>query len=143
MLQVSKSFLGTGWKFPPSFDKAQQTIAMVSEDQDIRESLFILLSTRPGERVMRPEYGCDLQAFVFENMNATNLNFLKKIISRSVRYFEPRIDLDDITLNLDKLEEGQLLISLHYRVRTTNARSNIVFPFYLHEGTEVRLYQAG
>lgn len=132
-----KTFLGIGWKFPPTFDKSIKSVEMVSEEEDIRESLMILLSTKPGERIMRPEYGCDTQALVFETINTTSITVLKRMIQRAILYFEPRITLDEIEAQMDEDIHGKLLINLHYTIRKTNTRSNMVYPFYLIEGTEI------
>lgn len=137
-----KTFLGIGWKFPPTFDKNTKSVEMVSEEADIRESLHILLSTRPGERIMLPEYGCDTQALVFEAIDATNISVMKRMIERAILYFEPRITLNEIRISFVEETEGLLNIDLDYTIRKTNTRSNMVYPFYVLEGTDVR-YQAG
>lgn len=139
-----KTFLGIGWKFPPTFNKATKSVEMVSEDQDIRESLLILLSTRPGERIMLPEYGCDTQALVFDAVDATNISIMKRMIERAVLYFEPRITLDQIDVHIVDQINGLLNIHLNYTIRKTNTRSNMVYPYYIIEGTDVRYQvQAG
>lgn len=133
-----KTFLGIGWKFPPTFDKNTKSIVMVSEDEDIKESLMILLSTRPGERIMLPEYGCDTQTLVFDAIDATNISIMKRMIERAILYFEPRITLDQIDIDFDNQLEGLLNIKLSYTIRKTNTRSNMVYPYYIIEGTDVR-----
>ena len=127
-----RGFLGTGWGFPPTFDKATQTVLMVSEQADIEESLTILLSTTIGERVMQPRYGCNLKQFVFEPLNTSVEAQIKKLVEDAILYFEPRIDLDNISLNS---EQGNLDIIVTYIIRSTNSRSNFVYPFYRQEGT--------
>ena len=137
-MKHKKTFLGIGWKFPPSFDKRTGSVVLVSEEEDIRESLLILLSTKPGERVMLPDYGCDLTFSVFESIDSTLINEIKRKIEFSVLYYEPRIILDDIKIEPDTENEGLLMIELIYTVRKTNKRSNMVYPYYIIEGTDVR-----
>lgn len=112
---------------------------MVSEESDIRESLFILLSTKPGERIMHPEYGCNLRSLVFEVINETTLTQIKKAIEKAILYFEPRITLEQIEIEVTDQLEGKVNINLLYTIRKTNTRSNMVYPYYLIEGTEVKL----
>lgn len=141
MPDIDKSFLGTGWSFPPEFHKHANSIGvkMVAEEEDIGESLRILLSTAPGERVMQPDYGCGLHAMVFETINESTVTELKDIIERAVLFFEPRISLDSIDIDTEESLEGKLKIQLNYTVRKTNTRSNIVYPFYYLEGSRVRV----
>jgi len=136
-MKYNKSFLGVGWKFPPEFDKREKSVVLVSEEQDIRESLFILLSTRPGERVMQPKYGCNLSLLNFESISDALVNRAKEIIHKAVLNFEARIQLEDvIVVERDDLE-GKLVFQLVYTIRKTNKRSNIVYPYYILEGTEI------
>ena len=130
------SFLGTGWSFPTRFQKHTRKVSMVSEEDDIRESLIILLSTRPGERVMNPLYGCNLDDLIFAPLNLTLKTYVVDLIDTAILYFEPRIDLDKIEINENNDLEGELLIELNYTVRSTNTRRNLVYPFYRGEGTD-------
>ena len=141
MADVDKSFLGIGWSFPPEFHKFADAfgVKMVEEEEDIRESLKILLSTRPGERVMQPAFGCGLQAMVFDTINESTITEIKDIIERAILFFEPRITLEDIDVGTEDALEGRLNIQLNYCVRKTNTRSNIVYPFYHLEGSQVRI----
>jgi len=136
-----KKFLGVGWAFPPEFNKfagSMQT-KMVSEEEDIRESLKVLLSTRPGERVMQPTYGCRLHTLVQEVMNESTITEIRDLIERAVLFFEPRIELNSIDVDEEQAYEGKLLLQLNYTIRTTNTRSNVVYPFYYIEGTHVQV----
>ena len=137
---VDKAFLGTGWGFPVSFSKHSRAITVntVSEDEDIKQSLQILLNTVPGERMMQPSYGCGIKARVFDTINESTVTEIKDIIGRAVLFFEPRITLDSIEVDTGDVYEGIVDIQLNYTIRTTNTRSNIVFPFYFMEGTNVR-----
>jgi hypothetical protein len=136
-----RSFLGTGWGFPPRFDLQNGKIAMVSEDDDIRESLRILLSTNPGERVMRPTFGCGLKARVFESITVSAITEIRDLVSRAILFFEPRITVDDIEVKAEDVLGGLVLISVSYTIRTTNTRSNMVYPFYIFEATNVAEYE--
>ena len=138
MPEVDKKFLGSGWSFPPEFHRHAGALGvqMVSEDEDIGESLEILLSTSPGERVMQPDYGCGLKAKVFETINESSITEIKDLIERAVLFFEPRISLEDIDVDTGEAVEGRLWIRLSYRVRKTNSRRNIVYPFYFLEGSQ-------
>ncbi|MEM9819414.1 MAG: GPW/gp25 family protein [Bacteroidota bacterium] len=136
--KINKTFLGTGWSFPPSFDHFSSSLEMVSEEADIRQSLFILLSTTPGERLMKPKYGCDLQSAVFDVINNTMRHHLIDLITVAVIRFEPRVTVDEVKISLDRKDEGLVDIDLYYTVRKTNIRSNIVYPFYYREGTNLR-----
>ena len=110
---------------------------MLSDEDDIRSSLQILLTTDVGERVMQPKYGCDLRRLVFEPLDATLEAYVKDLIGTAILYFESRIILDRISLAPD-VTEGRLLITLDYRVAATNTRNNFVYPYYLGEATEPR-----
>lgn len=136
-MKHNKTFLGVGWKFPPEFDKESKTVTLVSEEKDIRESLLILFSTRPGERMMQPEYGCDLSVLNFEPVNSNLVGRVEGIIQYAILHFEPRIELAGININSDRVLDGVLEIDIEYVVRKTNKRSNIVFPYYIIEGTDV------
>ena len=132
-----KSFLGTGWSFPPDFNRVDNSVQMVSDVSDIEDSIRIILSTTPGERIMQPEFGCDLKRLVFETIDSTLLASLDHLIYHALLNFEPRITfLNTEVLNLDS-PDGRLLIQINFKVIITNSRHNIVFPFYLLEGTNV------
>lgn len=136
---IDKSFLGKGWGFPVQFDPQTKGVSMVSDEEDIRESLRILFSTRLGERVMQPTYGCALQALVFEVVNERTLSEIREAVERAILFFEPRIRLDRVDVDDEQVYEGLLQIRVYYTIRSTNTRSNIVYPFYFREGTSVRL----
>ena len=140
-MEIDKAFLGTGWSFPTQFHKqgGKVNLKMVSAEDDVRESLNILLSTMPGERTMQPAYGCRLKAMLFEDINESTVTEIKDLIERAILFFEPRITLDGIDVEADDLYEGRIDIKLSYTIRTTNTRSNVVYPFYFLEGSQVRL----
>ncbi len=132
-----KSFLGTGWGFPPEFNKEQKAVVMVSDVEDIEQSLNILLSTALEERVMQPKYGADLQEFVFEPTDSGLIIKITDIVRTAIIYFEARIKLIDLKIETEQLSEGLLLIDIEYIVKTTNSRFNFVYPFYINEGTDI------
>lgn len=121
------AFLGTGWAFPPAFDKLSGTAEMASGREDIEQSLKILLSTRPGERVMQPDYGCNLDRLVFEPLDASMKSYMEEMIKTSILYHEPRINLLGITIMDMSPNSGFVSISVDYEIRTTNSRHNFVY----------------
>lgn len=108
---------------------------MVSDAEDIQQSLQILLSTRLGERVMQEEYGCDLTYVLFEEIDQSLLNTLTRLISDAILYHEPRIIMDNLDVSESRDELGLLLIRIDYTIRGTNSRFNMVYPFYINEAT--------
>ncbi|MPY23413.1 GPW/gp25 family protein [Shewanella psychropiezotolerans] len=138
-MSIERSFLGTGWCFPPQFMAAERSVEMVSAEEDIEQSIHIILSTSPGERVMDPLFGCGIKKMVFEEINQATIAKLMHLISRSLLYFEPRINVELIEIGTDNAMEGRLDIDLNFTVITTNARRNMVYPFYILEGTLVDL----
>ena len=127
-------FLGRGWAFPPSFNSNSGTVEMSKAEQDIKESLHILLSTTLGERVMQPKYGCNLNAYVFDALDNTTQTMLKDLVETAIIYHEPRIDVDKISIQEANIIEGEFEILIEFIIRSTNSRSNMVFPFYAKEG---------
>lgn len=135
---VDRSYLGIGWSFPPSFEIETGNVKMVQAEEDIGQSLHILLSTSLGERVMQPKYGCNLSDYQFESMNAGLLSYLADLIERAILYFEPRIEVENITITSQdspELLEGILRISVDYLIVNSNTRFNYVYDFYLNEAT--------
>ncbi len=133
----NKSFLGTGWSFPPRFLKSQNGIEMSKDDDDISESLYILLSTLPGERLMNPEYGCDLHSQVFNNINTTTKVIIEDLIATAILYFEPRVRLIEVDVSEQGQLDGIVNVRITYEVKGINSRRNMVYPFYLAEGTDL------
>ena len=131
-----QSFLGTGWSFPPAFDAVSGTVVLVSDEEDIRESLNILLSTSLGERVMQPRYGCNLEGYLFEPLNSTTVGFIKNLVSNAILFYEPRIVTEEITVTGDDsaaLFEGRFSIEVKYSIPGTNSRFNYVYDYYKNE----------
>lgn len=130
---MSESFLGTGWSFPPTFPLSKRGVLLVSDEEDIRQSLTILLTTTIGERLMQPTYGCDLKKYLFEPLNTGLVTYLRDLVRTAILYHEPRITLDSLEVNTTELD-GLFEMHLEYTIRSTNSRSNLVFPFYRDEG---------
>ncbi len=137
MARDDPSFLGRGWHFPPRFDANSGQPALVEAEEDIVESLRILIGTRPGERIMQPGYGCRIHDLIFAVMDGETEAAVESAISRAIMFYEPRITLHRVLVNADDWTEGIMRIWLDYTVDQINSRSNIVFPFYLNEGTLV------
>lgn len=136
MNKVFNSFLGTGWSFPPTFNREAGSVELVSDVEDIRQSLNILLSTTLGERVMQPRYGCDLTNYVFESMNSSVIGYLKDRVKNAILYYEPRIVADKIEVTAADsfdLIEGKFTISIDYSIPGTNSRFNYVYDYYKNE----------
>lgn len=130
------TFLGTGWSFPPEFNVQLGEVMMSSDEQDIQQSLSVILSTKLGERVMLPSFGCNLDDLLFENLDLTTETLAKERIKDAILYYEPRINLLSISIDESQELEGVLLIQVDYEIRATNSRMNLVYPFYKIEATE-------
>ena len=132
-------FIGRGWSFPPRFNKESASVKMLTQEADIASSLEVLLQTARGERVMLPQYGCNLDELIFENLDTRMKTLMTDKIESAILYHEPRIELEKVTLDESRELEGVILIELIYRVKTTNSRFNFVFPFYKLEGTDINM----
>ncbi|MCG8474442.1 MAG: GPW/gp25 family protein [Cytophagales bacterium] len=131
-------FLGKGWAFPPQFDAESKEAVMVSDKEDIEESLKILLKTKPGERIMYPKYGCKIFQYVYEQISETLFTEIKEAVRWAIIDFEPRIDLVDVQISYSPEENMSLVrINIIYIIRQINSRHNLVYPFYLMEGTNI------
>lgn len=142
----AKDFLGRGWSFPPTFrkdnDGADCHAVMVAGKEDIEQSLHILLSTSLGERVMLPQFGCNLADFQFESMSNTLIGFITDMVENAILYHEARIIADNITVSQsDSWDaiQGYLRINIEYTIRSTNSRYNYVYDFYLQDGNMDRI----
>lgn len=134
-------FLGRGWAFPPVFEGTG--VRMVDDETDIRQSLQVLFGTRPGERLLRPDYGLDLTPLLFEPLSTTMRTLLEDRIRVTVLVHEPRIVLLELVLDDSRALEGLLQIRLVYSVRSTNSRFNLVHPYYLGDANELRASLTG
>ena len=125
---------GKGWNFYPQFDEFTKAALLVSGAEDIRQSLFILFNTVPGER-MNPDYGCALRQFLFGIPTLAMITRMQDMVDKAILRFEPRIQADPVKVDTSQLAEGTLLLDITYTVLGLNTRNNIVFPFHLNEGT--------
>lgn len=126
----ASSFLGTGWTFPPTFERVSASVVMSSDVANIRQCLWVLFSTSLGERIMLATYGTGLRQKVFASLTETLANDLRSMIEKAILDWEPRIDVLQVDVREAPLD-GELAISIEFLVRETNARSNMVYPFYL------------
>lgn len=133
-MNQEKDFLGTGWSFPPTFERGGG-VAMVSAKEDIEQSLGILLSTSLGERVLQPRYGCNLADYQFAEMEASFVGLLRDMVATAILYHEPRIRVEQIAVDEDtSMVEGKVVLTITYQIRATNSRFNFVYDFYRTEG---------
>lgn len=130
---MAKDFLGVGWKYPVRVD-ANERIAMSQYEEDIKEAIWIILGTAKGERVMRPDFGCGIHDLVFASINTTTVTLVENSVREALTMWEPRIELIKAEVSAEHVNDGKLIVSIDYRVRTTNNRFNLVYPFYLKEG---------
>lgn len=131
---VEPAFLGRGWSFPPTFSRVSESVIMASGEADIRQSLWTILATRPGERIMLATFGCDLMSKLFTVLTTTTANEIAAMVTRAIVDWEPRVTVESVVVTESELD-GWLDISIAYIVRQTNSRSNLVFPFYRMEKT--------
>ena len=133
------SFLGKGWSFPPEFNDVTGEVKISSDEDDIEASLIILLGTTAGERLMHPTYGLNLRELLFEPMTTTMQTLLIDRIKTVLLVHEPRIKLLSLKIDTSSFaqNEGRLEIIIEYEIRATNSRFNLVYPFYLNDGSEV------
>ncbi len=130
----AKEFLGVGWKFPVQVDEATGRIKTSSYEEDIEEAVRIILMTRKGERMMQPDFGCGVQDYLFDSMDATSMSSMEGEIQDALVRWEPRIREIQVKVQMDPYAEARLNIRISYIVRSTNNPYNLVFPYYLNEG---------
>jgi phage baseplate assembly protein W len=136
-------FLGTGWSFPPRFDRTAGAVETVADEVDIEQSLRILFGTRRGERLFQPQYGLDMHDVLFDPLSTTMRTLLEERVKINVLIYEPRIEPLALSVSSPDPTSGQLYIELEYRVRATNSRYNLVFPFYNGDSNEIARSAAG
>ena len=129
-----ESFLGQGFKFPVQVDEATGRFRMASYEEDIQEAILIILNTRPGERPMRPEFGCRIYAYLFESLSYGVLTSMSEAVREALLVWEPRIDDIEVDIDTNRISEGIADINIRYVVRKTNNPYNLVYPFYINEG---------
>lgn len=130
-----KAFLGVGWAYPVGIDPVTGLTARASYEDDVKQSLKIILATARGERVMRPDFGCGIHDLAFAVIDTATLTRVESEVRTSVQKYEARVELIDIVINPSQAVDGLLEIALDYRVRTTNQVDNMVYPFYFSEGS--------
>lgn len=137
---MSREFVGSGWAFPVHVDRTGG-IALTRDSREIEESIRLILATAPGERPMRPDFGCGVHDFVFAPADAATAGDIAHVVRLALERWEPRIDLAAVDVRPDATEDGLLLIAIGYTIRGTNDPRNLVFPFYViprHEQEEAR-----
>ncbi len=130
---MSEKFLGSGWRFPVGLD-GEGAIALSRAEEDVREAIWIILSTAPGERLMHPDFGCGIHDYVFASANARTAGQVKFRVEEALARWEPRIELEGVAVEADPAEPARLLVRVDYTVRSTDSRFNLVYPFYLERG---------
>jgi phage baseplate assembly protein W len=133
-----KDWLGRGWAYPVALDPLTGGVAIAEYEIDIRQSIEIILGTAPGERVMRPDFGCGIYELVFEVIDASLLTRVQAAVTRAMVTYEARIEVLSVNVNPLYAADGLLLIEFQYRVRRTNQKDNMVYPFYFREGGPVQ-----
>jgi hypothetical protein len=131
-----KAFLGIGWNFPPEVNN-EGSIELTEYGADVQQAILIILGTNPGERVMRPDFGAGLNAFVFEPVNTATMNAIATQVRESLIDWEPRITVLQVNVSPDPTQLNLLNVSVNYQIRASNTASNLVYPFYLMEGGTV------
>lgn len=126
-------FLGSGWRFPLQVT-ARGTIARSSRERRVEESIYLILATARGERVMRPDFGCGIHDLVFESNNAMTRSRIVDDVRNALLEYEPRIDVLTVEATSTPEEPNLVLIRVDYQIRSTNSAQNLVYPFYLSEG---------
>jgi phage baseplate assembly protein W len=129
-----KDFLGRGWAMPVELDPMTGLVKSVAYEEDIRQSIMIILETAPGERVMRPNFGCGIHDLVFTAVDSTAIQLIRSSVEEALMRCEARIDVLGITVDEEATSDGKLLVEIEYRVRRTNQIGNLVYPFYFREG---------
>ncbi|HVZ40993.1 MAG TPA: GPW/gp25 family protein [Candidatus Kapabacteria bacterium] len=129
---MPREFLGTGWKFPVRVN-ARGGLSFVSHEQDIEESIWIVLGTAKGERLMEPAFGCGIHNYVFAPNDPSTRGAIAHEVHKSLSEYEPRIIVENVRVESVEGEENRLLIYVDYRVRSSNSKRNMVYPFYLTE----------
>jgi len=130
------TFLGRGWAFPVAFLRDANQVSLVENEEDIRQSLIILLNTTIGERVLRPDYGANMEDLLFEALNVTTATMITNRIKRAILFHEPRVKVEEIDMRPD-FQEGRIEILISYFIISTNNRQNLVYPYLFLEATDV------
>ncbi|NVJ45814.1 MAG: GPW/gp25 family protein [Cytophagia bacterium] len=130
-----KAFLGIGWGSPPTFVKGGNEVIMTKDVANINENLSNLFKTKRGERALNPNYGSELSRLIFAAQSGLSIREIESSLKHSIQFYEPRIIVDEIAIQLTNEENGLIIISVSYSISKVNTRHNFVFPFYINEGT--------
>jgi phage baseplate assembly protein W len=130
---MSEEFIGSGWGFPVDVD-ATGGVRLVSRDTEIEQSIRLILSTAPGERPMRPEFGCTIHDYVFDSIDGRTASRVVFAVREAIRRWEPRVDVLDIKVDRHPSQSDALLLDIRYTASDTNNPRNLVFPFYIIPG---------
>ena len=133
-----KSFLGIGWGFPPTFNKELAEVEMTTKEEDIKQSLQIYFHTKLGERIMLQDFGCIIHEHLFDRLDKSILDVLTFELKQNIGNIEPRIFVDELNIRPIDPEDGRIEINIVYKIISTNVRDNIVFPYFLNEGTNIK-----
>lgn len=129
-----KEFLGRGWAMPVEIDRRTGRVATAAYEEDIKQSIKIILETTPGERVMRPNFGCGIHEMMFTAVDTTTIERIRSLVDEALVRCEARIEVLAIKVDEDATIDGELKVEIDYRVRKTNQTGNLVFPFHFTEG---------
>jgi len=130
---MTRDFLGTGWAHPVGTDH-RGDIELSSAEDNIRQSVRIIIGTAKGERVMRPDFGCEVHDYVFAAADPATLSMIEDAVEDALVQWEPRIDVERVEAAPDEENPNRVLVEIDYWVRETNSSANLVYPFYLNEG---------
>jgi phage baseplate assembly protein W len=128
-----QEIIGRGWSFPPKIDH-QGRLSLTNERSELQQSILVILSTSPGQRVMRPTFGCRLQELVFQPNNNHTIARVRRYVEESLGMWEPRINVKDVRVKPDSQDNSKLLIDIEFEVKSTRDRRSLVYPFYLIPG---------
>jgi phage baseplate assembly protein W len=134
---MNNPIIGRGWHFPPALDE-RGTVALTSDENEIEQSIQIIMNTAPGQRVMRPEFGCRIHELVFAPNNATTAGLAIRYVNEALGQWEPRITVRRVDVNSDPKDDARLLISIDYQVNARHSNRSLVYPFYLIPGEAQR-----
>ena len=130
---MTREVLGVGWNFPLQINE-RGGVALSQYERKIQESIRIIIGTAKGERIMRPDFGCDIQEFTFSVIDTSTLTMIKSAVKEALILWEPRIEVLSVEVSLKRINDGILAIDTAYRIRATNTEYNLVYPFYLRPG---------
>ena len=137
---AGRGFLGSGMKFPPQVNTATGRFVVSSEEESVKESVYLILMTQKTERFLRAEFGSNLMSYTFMDINMTTVNMMIRSLTEQILKQEPRIGEVVITTD-SQVKEGCLLVNIDYTIRSSQIRDNLVFPFYLNASAEEEAYE--